>query len=137
MRSGTESRGFTLIELMFVIVIIGIIATIAVVSYSRMAARAKGAVVHENMHTVHLAMEDFSVERLGVYPLPADEAALKALLNGGQYPDNPFTRAETVVVWNVDPGAAGDIGIFNLPGGGYRLRGQGADGFLTDVVVGD
>jgi len=131
------ARGFTLIELMFVITIIGIIASIAITSYSKMAKRAKNAVVQENMHTVHLALEDFSVERLGVYPLPADEAALKALMNRGEYPNNPFTNAETAVVWNADPGAIGGIGIFNLPGGGYRLRGRGTQGLLTDVVVGD
>ena len=102
---------------MFVITIIGIIAAIAITSYARMATRAKDAVVHENMHTVHLGLEDFSVAQLGVYPQAGDEAAFKALLNKGEYPGNPFTNAETVVVWNAAPAVIGQISIFNLPGG--------------------
>jgi general secretion pathway protein G len=126
-----------MIELMFVIVIIGIIAAIVLPNYMKFTKRAKEAVVKENMHTVQLAMESFSVEQLGTYPQAADEAALKALLPQGRYPDNPFTKAETAVNWNADPALAGEMGIFNLPGGGYRLRGRGAADFLDDIVAGD
>ena len=126
-----------MIELMIVVTIIGIIAAIALPNYIRFAKRAKEAVVQQNMHTVQLAMESFSVDQLGVYPQAADEAALKTLLPQGSYPDNPFTKAETTVLWNADPGAPGEIGIFNLPGGGYRLRGRGVTVFLKDIVAGD
>jgi general secretion pathway protein G len=137
MRIRTSSRGFTIIELMFVVMIIGIIAAITIPNYLKFAARAKEAVVQENMHTVQLAIESFAVAQLGVYPQPADEVALKALLPSASYPSNPFTNAETAVSWNADPGAAGEIGIFKLPGGGYRLRGRGTNGFLGDIVAGD
>ena len=126
-----------MIELMFVVMIIGIIAAIALPNYIRFAKRAKEAVVQENMHTVQLAMESFSVETLGSYPQAPDEAVLKVLLPNGQYPNNPFTKAETMVLWNADPGGPGEIGIFNLPGGGYRVRGHGASAFLKDIVLGD
>lgn len=126
-----------MIELMIVVMIIGILATIAIPNYFRFAKRAKEAVVLENMHMVQVAMEEYSITRLGVYPQPADEAILKSLLPQNRYPDNPFTNAETAVVWNADPGLAGELSITNLPGGGYRLRGQGADAILQDIVAGD
>ena len=137
MRIGTKSSGFTLIELTIVVAIIGILAAIAIPNYMRFTSRAKEAVIYENMHTMQLAIEDFSLDQLGIYPQPADVAALKILLPQGVYPDNPFTQAETVVAWNADPGAPGEISIFNLPGGGYRLRALGESAFLTDVIQGD
>jgi prepilin-type N-terminal cleavage/methylation domain-containing protein len=137
MRVRALSRGFTMIELMIVVMVIGIIVSIVLPNYIRFAKRAKEAVVQENMHTVQLAIESFSVDQLGHYPLETDEAAVKALLPDGRYPDNPFTNAETAVLWNADPADMGEIGIFNLPGGGYRMRGYGSTGMLDDIVVGD
>jgi prepilin-type N-terminal cleavage/methylation domain-containing protein len=131
------SKGFTIIELMIVIMVIGIIAAIAIPNYIKFAKRAKEAVVLENTHTVQLAMESFSVDRLGVYPQAADEAEVLLLLPNGRYPDNPFTNAETAVHWNADPVSPGEISIFNLPGGGYMLRPHGATALLNDIVVGD
>jgi general secretion pathway protein G len=137
MRVKKRQKGFTMIELVFVIMIIGIIAAIVLPNYIKFTKRAKEAVVKENMHTVQLAIESFAAEQLGVYPQAADEVTLKTLLPQGKYPNNPFTNAETAVNWNADPAASGEMGIFNLPGGGYRLRGRGATAFLDDIVAGD
>jgi type II secretion system protein G len=137
MRIHSDSRGFTLIELMFVVVIIGIIVAIAIPNYMKFTKKAKEAVVQENMHTIQLAIESFAVDRLGQYPQAGDEADLLALLPNGHYPDNPFTKAETAVQWNADPAVPGDISIFNLPGDGYMLRGRGTDGLLGDIVSGN
>jgi len=126
-----------MIELLFVIMIIGIIAAITIPNYIKFTKRAKDVVVKENMHTMHVAIESFSIEQLGHYPLAADEAAFETQMPYGRYPDNPFTGAETVVAWEADPGASGEIGIFNLPGGGYRIRGHGSANLLDDIVVGD
>jgi general secretion pathway protein G len=131
------SAGFSMIELMFVIVIIGIIASITLPNYMRFTKRAKEVVVTENMHTLQLALEAFSIEQLGHYPRAADEAAFKAHMPRGRYPDNPFTNTETTVIWEADPVGPGEIGIFNLPGGGYRVRGHGVTGLLDDIVLGD
>jgi type II secretory pathway pseudopilin PulG len=126
-----------MIELMIVVTIIGILAAIVIPNYIKFTKRAKESVVKENMHTVQLAIESFATETLGVYPQAADEVALLALLPHGRYPDNPFTNAVTIVDWNVDPVAAGNMGIFNMPGGGYRIKGHGSAALLEDIVVGD
>jgi len=122
---------------MFVVVIIGLLVAITIPNYIKFTKRAKEAVVQENMHTIQLAIEAFSVDQLGVYPQAADEADLLLLLPQGQYPKNPFTNLETTVAWNADPAEAGQISIYNLPGGGYMIRALGASGLLNDIVSGD
>lgn len=60
-------KGFTLIELMVVVVIIGILAAIAIPNFISMQKRAKEASVKNNMHTLQLAAEDFSTLTEGIY----------------------------------------------------------------------
>jgi type II secretion system protein G len=93
-----KQKGFTLIELMVVIVIIGILVAIALPNFIGAQDRAKISSIKANMHTVQTMLETYGVDWGGTYPSTVGTATTGLIGESRQasnayYKDfvNPFT----------------------------------------------
>lgn len=116
MRNKKRLRGFTLIELMVVIVIIGILVAIALPNFIASQKRAKIAEVKSNAKTLQIAIETYSID-YGLYP-----DRLSSITSHSSYKEfkNPFT---------------GFKGVANTSGrGAWRTSYYGAIGSPGDLL---
>jgi general secretion pathway protein G len=91
------TRGFTLIELMIVMTIIGILASIAAPSYQRSVIKAREAVLMENLYQMRRAIDSYFVDH-NKYP-----DSLETLIEGKYLrgiPNDPFTNRQDS--WEVE-----------------------------------
>ncbi|MEM6638702.1 MAG: pilin [Pseudomonadota bacterium] len=101
-------QGFTLIELMIVVAIIGILAAIAIPAYQDYTQRAQVGEAFAMVSGAKTAVAEFA-QTNGAYPANADLTALD--LNGsipGQYAD--FAIAQNTGIITVTMKAAGVVG---------------------------
>lgn len=125
-----KRKGFTMIELLVVIGIIGLLAVFLVPNLLGAKDRAKETAVKSVLHTVQLAIEAYEMEN-SVYPLEKEvalESLCKNYLMPGDYlvsvPRNPFTGKEYT-----DKDKAGKILYgYNDSTGAYTLKGYSRTG---------
>ena len=142
-----NAKGFTLIELMIVVVIIGILAAIAIPNFINMQNRAKEGSTKANMHTFQLAAEDYGVRNDGVYAAVADSVAnyLPASAGGaaGSSFKNPFSGLtgsgnawEDKTTFNAAPTATSGITSYSDNAtSAYAIHGYGKAAALTLVLT--
>jgi|ERR1035441_5915569 prepilin-type N-terminal cleavage/methylation domain-containing protein len=68
LRLGKSHQGFTLIELMIVVAIIGILAAIAIPRFAQMLEKSREGQTQGNMNSIHSAASIYYGDQKGVWP---------------------------------------------------------------------
>src|SRR5574341_283923 len=87
-RERMGANGFTMVELMIVVSIVGILATLAVPSYQGTLVRAREAALRQDLFTMRDVLDQHRADQ-GKYP-----SSLQALVGAGYLraiPNDPFT----------------------------------------------
>lgn len=133
-----DERGFTLLELMVVIVIIGLLATVVVVNVLPSRDRAMVEKAKADIALIEQALEIYRLDNL-TYPTtaqglaalvqpPAGLADPARYRRGGyvkRLPDDPWGRAYQYM----SPGSRGEMDIYSLGADGQ----PGGDGDNADI----
>lgn len=94
-RAGRGERGFTLLELIVVVSVLGILAAIAIPNFIGTPPRAREAVLKTNLHTLRTVIDQYYADQ-GTYP-----PSLDALAEEGYVRDVPFDPMTESQEWGL------------------------------------
>jgi prepilin-type N-terminal cleavage/methylation domain-containing protein len=129
-----SKKGFTLIELMIVVAIIGILAAIAIPQFANLVAKSQEGATKGNLGTIRSSLSIYYGDTEGWYP--TDTSNFVSLTLGGKYLQGvpqanlPRTRENT-------GGHAASQNVVNTLGdvGGWFYNNTGTDQAWGQVVV--
>ena len=137
-----RDNGFTLIELMIVVAILGTLAAIAMPNFMAMAGRAKEGATKSNMHTFQLTAEDYGVQFDSQYA-PTADLVVASMPSAGANFKNPFTSGGgSGVAWEdrasfaTGPTAfSGIVSYADSANNAYNIKAYGKSTPLTVVLT--
>ena len=117
----SDPRGFTLIEILIVMMIIVILAGISLALYTNSVTRSKEAVLKQDLFILREALDQYYADK-NKYP-PTLEALVEEKYIRA-IPEDPFTNSTETweeVLSEPDPGnPSAETGIFNVKSGSDR-----------------
>ena len=90
-RNRQHEAGFTLIELMIVMAIIGVLATMAIPSFVTAIKHAREAVLKEDLQTMRAAIDSYTMDKQKA-PQALDDLVQEGYLRS--VPEDPMTHAK-------------------------------------------
>lgn len=90
-----QDAGFTLVELMIVMAIIGVLSMVAVPSYISAIKHAREAVLKEDLHTLRAAIDSYTMDKQKA-PQALDDLIQDGYLKS--LPEDPMTKSTTTWV---------------------------------------
>ncbi len=115
-----NSKGFTLFELLAVMVILGVLASIAIPSYQRSQIKARESVLAEDLYQMRRSIDAYFADN-GVYPDGLEQLVSSKYLRG--IPLDPLTHRNDT--WRCIPPEPADNG--QLAEGGCFDINSGSD----------
>ena len=140
-----NQSGFTLVELLIVVIILGILAAVVIPQFNTAAAESKEAALASNLATIRQAVELYKVQHSDSFPSSAivDELVNSTDADGtvhtdgtgkygpyirNQFPANPIDNSAAVATAATMPAAASGAGgwIYSTGDGQFRANVGGA-----------
>jgi general secretion pathway protein G len=118
LRKQSSDRGFTLIEILIVITLIVVLASMGMASYTNSVRRAREAVLREDLFRIRDAIDQFYADK-NKYPQTLADLVSEKYLR--EIPKDPMTNSAdtwTVVPAEADPAnPAAEPGVYDVKSG--------------------
>lgn len=122
----TGRTGFTLLELMIVLTIIGILVGIAIPMYQSVVLRSKETVLKANLHALREAIDQFTADKKKA------PQSLEDLVDAGYFrevPEDPITQTsdswETVTDTTIAAPDQSESGVTDVRSGSTAISSEG------------
>ena len=118
-------KGFTLLELMIVVSIVGILVTLAIPQFQLSAMKAKETALKQNLFTMRAVLDQFYADR-GDYPETLESLVEEKYLRA--IPLDPMTKSAsswTEIYEEQEEGDDSPAGVYDIKSGSDDVAGDG------------